>query len=526
LPNGFAQFEIHSSRTELEVRVQQVNLPGGTQLAVIVDGNNVGSMFLSGGEARLRLRSDEGQTVPQVVAGSTVAIQNGGSSIMTGTFSGMTGPSPSPSPSASPSPGGATPSPSPSPGETPSPSPSPNESPSPSPSPTLGRSFESELTGAAVPTTANAEFKVILNASETQATIFGEFHNLGSNQTGARIQTTIGNGATIHDFGAIGGTNGSFGSVTINVNASQVSQLRAGLWSAVITSATNPTGEITGIFRSRSNHADFDGDGSNDLAVYRPSDGIWYTQNNAGFTASQFGAAGDKVVSADYDGDGRTDTAVFTVSGDLAVWKIKRSSDSGITSEQFGLASDIPTRGDYDGDGINDLAVYRPSTGVWYIKKSNGTGFTITRFGLSEDKPLPADMDGDGRDDITVFRPSDGNWYWLRSSDGQFVATHFGLNGDIPVRGDFDGDGKADLTVYRPSTGVWYTTFSSNGSFQAIRFGLDGDIPVAGNYDGDHKSDIAVFRPADGNWYILRSSDGGFRSIHFGLNGDVPAIAR
>lgn len=504
LPTGFAQFEIHSSRLELEVRVRQVNLPMGTQLGVVVDNVNVGSMFLeSGGEGRLRLRTDNGQTVPTVIVGSTIAITNSGSNIMTGTFMGFTGPSPSPSPTSSPS---------------------------PSPSPSMGRSFESHLTGAgmtpAVQTNGHGEIKVTLNAAETQATIFGEFHNLGSNQTGARIEALVGDGSVVHDLGVVGGLNGNFASVTISVTAAQVSQLRSGLWSAVITSVNNASGEIRGRFIQRSNLADFDGDGSNDFALFRPSEGVWYSMNSTGFAASSFGNATDKVVSADYDGDGRTDTAVFRNVNGLGIWEIKRSSDAGITSDQFGFATDIPTRGDFDGDGINDLAVYRPSTGVWYVRNSSNTGFTIVRFGLDGDKPLPLDMDGDGRDDIAVFRPSDGNWYWLRSSDGQFGVVHFGSTGDIPVRGDFDGDGKSDVTVYRPSTGVWYTLFSSDGSFQAIRFGLDGDIPVAGKYDADGRTDIAVFRPSEGKWYIMRSSDGVVQSMHFGLNGDVPTIAR
>ena len=501
LPNGFAQFEIHSSRLELEVRVNQVNLPAGTQLAVVVDGVNVGSLFISGGEGRLRLRTDNGQTVPPVIVGSTIIIRNGGTNVLNGTFMGFTGPSPSPSPS----PGGSP-------------------SPSPSPSPSLGRSFESHLTGTG--TAATGEVKVTLNATETQATIFGEFHNLSSNQTGARIDALVGDGVLVHDLGVVGGINGNFASRTIDVNAAQVSQLRAGVWSAVITSANNPAGEIRGQFKQRSNLADFDGDGSNDFSVFRPSDGVWYSLNSSGFTASQFGSASDKVVSADYDGDGRTDSAVFRNVNGSGVWDIRRSSDGGVSSEQFGFATDIPARGDFDGDGINDLAVYRPSTGVWYIKKSSNTGFTITRFGLAEDKPIPLDVDGDGRDDIAVFRPSDGNWYWLRSSDGQFAAAHFGLSGDIPVRGDFDGDGRSDLAVYRPSVGIWYSLYSSDGSFHATRFGLDGDVPVAGNYDGDNRTDIALFRPSDGRWYILRSLDGGFQAIQFGLNGDVPTIAR
>lgn len=502
LPNGFAQFEIHSSRLELEVRVRQVNLPAGSQLQVIVDNINVGSLFLeSGGEGRLRLRTDEGQPVPPVVVGSTIVLRNNGANILTGTFTGFTGPSPSPSPN-----------------------------PSPSPSPSLGRSFESHLTGAgvqpSVQTNATGEIKVTLNASETQATIFGEFHNLGSNQTGARIEALVGDGSVVHDLGVVGGNNGNFASITIAVSAAQVSQLRSGLWSAVITSSNNAGGEIRGRFIQRSSLSDFDGDGSNDFSLFRPSEGVWYSMNAAGFSATAFGSAADKVVSADYDGDGRTDTAVFQNVNGLGIWNIKRSADAGITAEQFGFATDLPARGDFDGDGINDLAVFRPSTGVWYVKHSSSTGYTILRFGLAEDKPIPLDVDGDGRDDIAVYRPSTGVWYWLRSSDGGSGAARFGLEGDIPVRGDFDGDGKSDITVYRPSTGVWYTLFSSTGGFQAIRFGLEGDIPVAATYDGDNRTDIALFRPSEGRWYILRSSDGAVQAMHFGLNGDVPTIAR
>ena len=503
LPGGYAEFEIHSSRLELEIRVRQVSLTSGTALPVRVDNIAVGNLIMeSGGEGRLRLRTDNGQTVPPVVVGSRITLTHNGSMILSGVFSGFAGPSPSPSPSPSP---GGTP------------------GPTPSPSPSLGRSFEARLTGTG--TNATGEFKVTLNTTETQATMFGEFHNLSSNQTGARIETTTSAGVTVHDFGVVGGNNGNFAPVTIDVSAALVQQLRTGLWSAVVTSTGNPSGEIRGTLIPRSNLADFDGNGKNDFAVFRPSTGAWYSQNDSGFTASTFGSSTDKVVSGDYDGDGKTDRAIFKNVNGQAVWEIKRSSDGGTSAAQFGFATDTPARGDFDGDGRADIAVYRAATGVWYIQRSGDGGYSIAQFGLPEDKPMPADMDGDGKDDIMVFRPSTGIWYWLRSSNGVFGAVNFGLSEDIPVRGDFDGDGKNDLTVYRPSTGVWYT-FKSTGGFQILAFGINGDIPVAGNYDNDGKTDVAVFRPSDGFWYILRSSDGVFQTFPFGLSGDVPLIAR
>ena len=506
LPGGYAEFESHSSGVELEIRVRQVNLPIGTSLTVLIDGSSVGSILLgNGGEGRLKLSSENGQVVPAIITGSTIAIRNGSSTVLAGTFASSIGSTPSPTPTGTPGP-------------------------TPSPSPASGRSFEAHLTGSQVTppvtTPANGDIKMILNATETQATVFGEFDNLSSAQTGARIETTVGTIVTIRDLGTVGGRNGRFLPVTFNITVAEVQQLRTGLLSAVITSVNNPAGEIRGKLLQHSSDSDFDGDGNQDFAVFRPTTGAWWTANSSGYAVQTLGGVNDRVVSGDFDGDGKTDAAVYKDDAGQGVWEVRRSSDGGLTTTSFGLSTDVPVRGDFDGDGRLDIAVFRPSNGVWYIQKSDNTGYSYVSFGLAEDKPMPADMDGDGKDDIVVFRPSTGVWYWIRSSDSQISAVKWGMAGDIPVRGDFDGDGKADLTVYRPSTGVWYTLRSSDGGFQAMAWGLPTDIPVAGNYDADGKTDIAVFRPSDGNWYILRSTDGTFQVFNFGLSGDVPLIAQ
>lgn len=135
--------------------------------------------------------------------------------------------------------------------------------------------------------------------------------------------------------------------------------------------------------------------------------------------------------ASDFDGDGTSDVAVYRPSA--GAWFVLNSGSNTFSAFTFGTNGDIPVEGDFDGDRRTDITVFRPSTGTWFRLDSSNLGFSATPFGVNGDKPSPGDYDKDGKTDIAVWRPSSGSYFILRSSNGAFQATQWGANGDIPI---------------------------------------------------------------------------------------------
>ncbi len=238
--------------------------------------------------------------------------------------------------------------------------------------------------------------------------------------------------------------------------------------------------------------ADYDGDGTSDIAVFRPFTGLWAVK---GLTRFYFGRAGDIPVPGDYAGDGTSDFAVFRSASGL--WAVR-----GVTRAYLGQAEDLAVPGDYAGTGSAGFAVFRPSSGLWTIRN-----LTREYFGRPGDLPVPF-TSGSGKKEMVVFRRDNGLWA-VRG----VTRAYFGRNGDLPVPGDYSGGGTADAAVFRDSSGLW----AARGGDRTY-FGGSGDRAVPGNYRGFSAVDISVFRGNTGLWAVR-----GQTRMYFGQAGDRPA---
>lgn len=236
---------------------------------------------------------------------------------------------------------------------------------------------------------------------------------------------------------------------------------------------------------------DFDGDGTAEIAVFRPASGLWASR---GLSRFYFGRAGDLPVSGDYRGDGTAGAAIYRPANGL--WAIRN-----LTRVYTGFTASVPVPGDYDGNGSCDIGIYRQ--GLWSIP-----GLTRFWFGSGPYIPVPGDYTGDGRTDMAVFR-GERNLWAVRG----ITRIYFGGAGDRPVPGDYLGDGCRVPAIFRPAAGLWVVR-----GWTRVYYGRGEDFPVSADFTGAGYDDPAVFRPATGLWAVR-----GQTRAYFGAPSDLPA---
>jgi GH25 family lysozyme M1 (1,4-beta-N-acetylmuramidase) len=197
-----------------------------------------------------------------------------------------------------------------------------------------------------------------------------------------------------------------------------------------------------------------------------------YNTGTAEFTFDgktvNFGQADDAPIIGDWDGDGYDEIGLFRSSASIFYLVTRNWAtlpyDVGAADKDipFSYPEDIPIAGDWDGDGDDDIGGYYPGTFYLYLLNlgsSTATSYRNVPFGLADDIPLIGDWDNDGNDDVAVCRKYDlhdnPTHYFdldLTGADHEIGPCEWGDNDDIPITGRWNAGSGDKIGVYRPST--------------------------------------------------------------------------
>lgn len=157
---------------------------------------------------------------------------------------------------------------------------------------------------------------------------------------------------------------------------------------------------------------DWDGDGFDTPGVFRPSTGQFTLTDstaanpsfNTDVTRATFGTAGDLPISGDWNGDGKDSVAVYRPStgetfftdDDLSVQGgVPVVLNPAISFVAFlGITEDLPMAGDWNADGKDTLGLYRPSTAEFILSDDNVNLRSVFVFGQPGSQPIAGDWDG------------------------------------------------------------------------------------------------------------------------------------
>jgi hypothetical protein len=287
---------------------------------------------------------------------------------------------------------------------------------------------------------------------------------------------------------------------------------------------------LSGVSASSVALADLNADGQLDLLV----GGQGTRSNLVAFLGNGTGSFGTNLLSsaattntslavADFDGDGTNDVATLdSTHGVIAVshgrgdgtFQLLGTHATGNTGPVFSSIRAL----DLNNDGKPDLVVGHYQTFV-LLGNGNGTFQPPVKYIEGGIGVAPGDFNGDGVADLAVTLTGLTNWpnVWLLPGhgDGAFGAPHYptGAGPMKPVAGDFTGNGTPDIAVPNAATNTLSVLLNNgDGTYGTNVDYFCGAAPqkiAVGDYTGNGHLDLIVADLNDSNLRLLRGNGNG-----------------
>jgi len=143
---------------------------------------------------------------------------------------------------------------------------------------------------------------------------------------------------------------------------------------------------------------DFNGDGCDTVSLYRPSTQEFFVINELGSKSTGLGAAdfsfvfgdaGDTPIAADFDGDGSDEVALHRPGTGQIYYRDTLTTGNADNSFVIGNPGDHIIGGDWDGDGIETPGIFRSSSAMFLLRNTNTAGTADVTFSFGAPGSVP-----------------------------------------------------------------------------------------------------------------------------------------